>query len=290
MRKYLPLAFGLFLLTLILWAVIGGRAEASTHNPADARQLAASLSAAQPGDIINIAPSGTYGRATIARKWSPPITINAGTANVLWNIKGASGIIFNGGIVQGALGSGPAGYGISAILSDNLTFKGVVFKNNQRAIVFDRSHHFTFDGNDLSGMRIDGIDVAAGSHDFVITNNKCYAFNTGTTHPDCIQGWSRPGLIVYNGLVAGNSSTGDNQGIFFGNHIRNGINDGGFDNITIDHNYVEGLNWPRGITLADCRKCAVTNNVTKRLPGAPHVISITWPGSTGVFTGNVQGK
>lgn len=290
MRKFkLEYAFLLLMILLIVYAVFGGKAEAKTNtfNPTPAT-AAAALSAAQPGDIINLTP-GSY-RIAITRKWAPPITINAGSATVLLTYKNASGVIFNNGIAQNALGSGPAGYGISAILSDNLVFNGVVFKNNQRALVLDRSHHITVDKADLTGMRIDGIDIAAGSHDIIVSNSKCYAFNTGTTHPDCIQGWSRPGLITYNVKVLNNFSTGDNQGIFFGNHIRNGINDGGFDNIVIDSNRVEGLNWPRGITLADCRKCAVTNNVTARLPGAPHIISITWPGSTGVFTGNVQGK
>jgi len=276
------------LLTLSLALASCHPAHANTYNATPATS-AAVLSAVQSGDVINLAP-GTY-KLTFTRKFNPPITIVAPlTATMTITHKGSSGVNHQGGTVANALGTGVAGYGASVVQGDHLSFTGMLFSTNQRALVLDRSHDIVVDNNNLTKMRIDGIDIAAGSYNITVTNNKCYAFNTGTTHPDCIQGWSRPGLIVHDVLVKGNSSSGDNQGIFFGNHVRNGVDDGGFDRIVIDSNYVEGLNWPRGITLAACRKCAVTNNTTKRLPGAPHIISITWPGSTGTFTGNVQGK
>lgn len=68
-------------------------------------------------------------------------------------------------------------------------------------------------------------------------------------------------------IVENNDIDGVMQGVFFGNHVRNGVDDGGFDRVIIRNNRVR-VDHPNGIVLANGRNSVVTGNHVSTLPGA----------------------
>lgn len=226
---------------------------------------------AQPGDTVRLTP-GDYGTVTISnRQWPRAITIEAGTAQMALVIRRSSGINIRSGrfkAVPGALG-----YAAQVQMSSRISFNGSTFVDSPRALVIDRSTDLVANRLTITGMTIDGVDIAS-SQRIVITNSVCSGFNTGKAHPDCIQMWSSPTAGVTTDVtLAGNRSIGNMQGFTAFNHVRNGVDDGGFDRITIKDSVVQGL-YPQGIALYDCRKCVATGNRTSRLPGARWKVSI----------------
>jgi len=68
-------------------------------------------------------------------------------------------------------------------------------------------------------------------------------------------------------VIRGNVMEGEMQGIFLGNHVRKGVDDGGFDRITIENNEVT-VSFPQGIGLFDARDSVVRNNTVRTIPGS----------------------
>ena len=125
----------------------------------------------------------------------------------------------------------------------------------------------------MTGLSVDGIDISS-SQRVKVTYSSCTAFKTGTAHPDCVQGWSRPGKITSDVLIDRNTMDSQNtQGIFFGNHVRNGVDDGGFDRVTITNNTIRG-SYPNGIAVAACRGCVVTDNKAVTMLGSKYKVGI----------------
>jgi len=57
------------------------------------------------------------------------------------------------------------------------------------------------------------------------------------------------------------------QGIFLGNHVRAGVDDGGFDAITIERNRIE-VNVPNGIYVGSGRGVRIISNQVYTVAGA----------------------
>lgn len=240
-------------------------AAVATVTPATAQQA---IETAQPGAVIKLAP-GSYGRVMIVRKtWSRPITIDASGASLTLDIVASRGVNIRGGTFTGALGQGGEGYAVLVRQSSNVAFENVAFSSSIRGMVIDRSTDIRVTRATITTMRIDGINIAS-SQRVTITDSSCSNFNSGEAHPDCIQMWSRPDKgITQDVMLARNRSVGWMQGFTGFNHVRNGVDDGGFDRITIKDSYVASDKWPRGIYLGDCRDCVVTGNTAETLPGA----------------------
>jgi hypothetical protein len=94
-------------------------------------------------------------------------------------------------------------------------------------------------------------------------------------HPDCVQLWSRPDAPPTSDIVIRfNRAYGPTQGFSGFNHVRNGVDDGGFDRITIEGNAVDGA-FPQAISLMSGRDSAVRNNRVATYPDAPFRASST---------------
>ena len=86
-----------------------------------------------------------------------------------------------------------------------------------------------------------------------------------------------------------NRSDGESQGFAGFNHVRNGVDDGGFDRIVIKDSYIRGT-YPHGIALYDCRDCTVTDNTAVTMPTSKYKVSIAVVDCTRcVVANNVQG-
>lgn len=272
-----------FITLLALCACSPAFAKTLNATPAT---IAANISAALGGDTITLAP-GDYGRISIAnRNWSPPVTIDATNAKLLLSISGSSGIGVKGGGYSGALGAGQAGYAISVTNSHHLTFSASKISNSQRAMVIDHSHHIAITAPDMTGMIVDGIDLSSAQF-ITIDGARCTAFVTGPAHPDCIQGWSRPGGITSDVRITNSYMDSPvTQGLSFFNHIRNGVNDGGFDRISIDTATLRG-NMTNGVAMSACRACSIKNVTLITIPGSRYKMSVRVAGGSVTQSGNV---
>lgn len=166
--------------------------------------------------------------------------------------------------------SGPfgEGYGVFVVTGSDITVKGGKFQGLKNGIVLSRVEGFNLTGNTFAANRSDGINVGEGRKG-VIERNECLATRIrDKEHPDCIQLWSRPtSPPVSDVVIRGNRAEGEMQGIGLFNHTRNGVNDGGFDRITIEDNDMR-VAYPHGIALMESRNSVVRNNRVSTLPGA----------------------
>lgn len=243
----------------------------------------AALARAQGGDTIVFAP-GVYGQLTIkGRVWRRPITLRLGEAVLNLVIRDSAGVILQGGSFVNS-----AGYGALVANSRHVSFDKASFTSSHRGIVIDRSQDVEVAHSKFIGLTSDGINIAL-SQRIKVTDNLCRGFITQPpAHPDCIQGWSRPGGITSDVLIARNvMQQGTSQGIFFGNHLRNGVDDGGFDRVTIIDNIVEGRDHPQGIALYDCRDCVISNNRVSTLPGGKYKMNLVVKGGSVRQSGNM---
>ena len=220
--------------------------------------LAAALATATPGSVIAV--TGTCPATTIApATFKPAVTIDARAARFAGTLTldHVSGLAINGGTY------GPiaykAGSAITILASSFVTVQHARIADVDRGIkIGPGSFDVLIARNRFDRMRVDGVDITARR---VTVDRNVFTGSTqsGLEHPDCIQGWSRPDAIVADVTVTNNSCTGHTQGISFFNHIRAGIDDGGFDRITIRGNAVN-VTESNGIGVADCRDCIVEGN------------------------------
>lgn len=275
MLRYLVAAFALA-------SAVPTEARTMTATP---DSLVAQIKAARSGDVIALS-QGDYGRVTITdRTFEDPLIIKAGTSQFQLVLNNVSGFQLRGGIARDNIGVAINGYSVSITDSDHIIINGLSVFNSTRGIVIGRTTDFIVTHVLFDGMLVDGINIA-GSKRGVIQDIICQNANTGKEHPDCVQGWSRPGHVTQDVTVLGiRVMTAGTQGIFFGNHIRNGVDDGGFDRIRIIGNSITG-DRAQGIGLYDCRNCEISRNVVTTMPGARFRVSINTRGSTGLVMAN----
>lgn len=227
------------------------------------------LARASNGDTIRLAP-GDYGPIRLrGRNWAPAISIEAGEANLAGvKLETVTGFHWRGGHFDGGE---VRGGGFAALRNSNdvrieaATFTG--FTRN--GIAVDSSADIDIIGNKFSDSGSDGIQIGQ-SRRMTIDGNSCVAFKpTEKAHPDCIQMWSRPtspptaDIIIRNNVMNGRM-----QGISLFNHKRKGVDDGGFDRITIIGNDVAISDFYHGIVAYSCRDCLIRDNKVRTLPGA----------------------
>ncbi len=262
------------------------------------------IATARGGETI-VLPSGMTGVLTIRRKnFTPAITIDAGAATLTGIVLNqVDGVTIKGGTV---IGPGGRSYGISIRSSANIRIVDMQITGAHRGVVVNESHDIELSGLNLVGLISDGINIAL-SRRVLVKRNRCHDFRPNIAtydangkrirdgdHPDCIQAWSRPTAPPVSDItVVDNDIDGTMQGIFFGNHVRDGVDDGGFDRIVIKDNIVR-VSYPHGITLTDVRGATITGNRISTVPGAvqpnyPHrpvVARMNFRGSGIVACGN----
>lgn len=160
------------------------------------------------------------------------------------------------------------GYGLYVVGGSDITVENSRFEGLKIGLVLTRVDGFKVSGNSFTRMASDGMDYAQ-SRNGLIERNICkdMVIRDGQ-HPDCIQLWSRlPEPPVSDIIIRQNTVTGYTQGISLFNHQRNGVDDGGFDRITIEDNDI-AVQVTNGITLVNGRSSIVRNNRVRTLPGA----------------------
>jgi parallel beta-helix repeat protein len=249
------------------------------------------IASAKPGDTIKLVP-GTYAYILIKRRnWSPALTIDASGATVAGvGVVQSSGVSWIGGTIAGVVptaGAVAGGYGFVANgNSSNISVSGVHFSDFRLGVGFDQVTGGRIVGNWLTRMSSDGIDVSL-SRNIVIDRNACTEFHPAPgAHPDCIQLWSRPTVApVADITITNNSAIGEMQGISLFNHIRNGVDDGGFDRVLIRSNVVLNT-YANGIAAYDCRGCTIRENDVNSLPNYINRAQLSVSGGSGVVCGN----
>lgn len=212
------------------------------------------------------------------RKFSPAIKIDVSRISLGGVvIRNSSGIILHGGRINGP---GGRSYGINVVSSNNVRIQRMTISGAHRGIVISKSQDVAVEGNRLTGLIAEGVNIAQ-SQRVLISGNTCSDFNPTMgswsadgkriqdgDHPDCIQAWSRPESAPTSDVkVINNEMQGFMQGIFFGNHVRGGVDDGGFDRIEISNNRVH-ISLPNGVSLYSARNSKVVNNKISTVPGA----------------------
>ena len=173
------------------------------------------------------------------------------------------------------------GYGVFVIIGSDVEVTNGRFQGLKNGIVLSRVEGFKITQNQFSAMRSDGINVAE-SRRGLIEGNICGATRIrDLEHPDCIQMWSRPtSPPTADVVIRGNRAEGMTQGIGLFNHVRDGVDDGGFDRILVEDNDLT-VGYGQGIALSSGRESVVRNNRVRTFKGAKYRASInTGPGVT----------
>lgn len=252
----------------IVFAAAVGLSACSTHaatGTATPATLQSMLNSARAGDTITLA-AGDYAPVRVdSKKWSPAVTIEAGAARMTQvALNDVSGVIWRGGTFDG---KDTVRTAWSAGKSDHITVDGLKFSHYLRnGVVINESSDIRLVNNLISESGSDGFDIAL-SRRIVIDHNECRdATPTPGAHPDCIQLWSRPNAPpVADVTITNNTISGDTQGITGFNHVRGGVDDGGFDRIRVEDNHVTVKYW-HGITFYNCRSCIARRNRVDTMP------------------------
>lgn len=228
------------------------------------------INRAPAGATIELAP-GDYGKISIKGKaWSKPVTLDLKQgAKATLEVINSKGVRVTGG----TFGLTGTGYAINVRNSQNVGFANLLIKNAQRGIVIAQSQDVTVSHADIVNMTIDGINIGS-SQRVTVTDSSCRDFNTGEAHPDCIQLWSHPQRgVTQDVTLLRNRSDGNMQGFTAFNHVRKGVDDGGFDRVTIADNWVRAYR-PNGVAVYDCRNCRIENNKAVTPKGAKHNVQV----------------
>lgn len=180
----------------------------------------------------------------------------------------------------GLRGRGPAAFeeGKPFVYGDGIAF-WVLGGEDVEAIDFDlrgfkngvsigKTRRFEIAGGACSDMRSDGIQLAQCWQGRVTRNVVHASRKRDTEHPDGIQMWSRPDAPPTSDIeISENVIVGRTQGITGFNHIRDGVDDGGFDRLVIRENQI-AVEYVHALTIDSGRGLIVTDNVIRTLPGA----------------------
>lgn len=270
--------------------------------------IAATLKALPDGGALKLV--GEFPRLRIADKhWPKGITIDARGATLTdwyWNwvsgvsilggtwkpstsggyalrIDGASRITIDGAVFQGlelrAPGEPyhqPDGGGLNLSSGSDVLIQGCEFVSLRRGIALGQIDGFEITDSDFRRLLIDGIAMGNCWNGLIEDNTFSESVKLTKDHGDCVQMWSRPDhkptsdiTIRRNTIMARGQ-----QGITGFNHVRDGVNDGGFDRITISQNRIACAN-PQALALVEARNSTVISNNVRTLMGAASRASIT---------------
>lgn len=178
------------------------------------------------------------------------------------------------------------GYGVRVLRGSKVEVADGKFEGLKTGIAMTRIDGFRLTGNVFSAMRMDGLVVSL-SRNGLIEKNECRATRVREKeHPDCIQMWSRPtDPPVSDVVIRQNRIEGATQGIGLHNSVRDGVDDGGFDRITIEDNIIR-VSRANAISLKNARDSTIRNNQVSTYPGAQFRASIRASGPSVTICGN----
>jgi hypothetical protein len=249
--------------------------------------LQALLDNAAPATVIQLAPGDYPAIRVRQRDWSPAVTVEAGSARLRGVvISDVAGFSWRGGFFDG---ENVDRNGINVIRGQRLSIEKASFTRYLRnGIGLSEVSDARMIGNSFDQMGSDGIDIAL-SRRILVDGTRCHDFKpTPGAHADCIQLWSRPtapptaDIIVINTVAAG-----DMQGVTAFNHVRDGVDDGGFDRIIFANNDIR-ITYAQAVSLYDCRNCIARDNFVDTWPQAHHRARVVVGGNGSVMQcGNV---
>ena len=261
--------------------------------------LAAALPALKSGAVVTL-PPGRHDTIEISKQhFDPPVTIDAGNAEVAGvRIMDSSGIVWRGGIITAPGGRDartPAGYAVNVRRSQNIGFDGGTMTGALRGMVFANSRGLSVRNVNFTRLRSDGIDMA-GVRDVRIENNRFSDFApikaTGSKtdgtwkdgdHPDAIQFWTTSVTPKNSDIVIrGNRIEGITQGINFFGPVREGNS-----RVTIENNDLR-VSYPPAITLYSCTDCRIRFNTARPFGASKHKANIRTENSTAEMCGNIM--
>ena len=224
-----------------------------------AATLAASVKAAKPGDVL--ACEGLFPRLTLGRV-PEGITLTGGTwaglrADALRGVT-LRDMVFRDGTV-----------GLKSVGSVGVRLEGCTFLDLDRGASFGSGEDLEIVACAAQRMRIDAFDFGECRRWAV---RRCAVLGAvtqpGGAHPDAIQGWSRPtSAPAADIVIEDNLIEGECQGIGLFNHVRGGVDDGGFDRVSIRRNRIVAGR-PMGIAALDVRGLDLTDNRVSTAAGA----------------------
>jgi hypothetical protein len=243
------------------------------------------IAALQPGATVRL-PAGPVAALVLrGRRFDPPVTVLADGATVQGIVLAdVQGLRWRGGTIVSAEGLQPSttmqGYAVNIRQSRDISIEGATLTSAVRGVVLAQSDGIALRRLMLTGLRSDGINIAL-SRRVLVEDVTCSDFVPiariddaagkmikDGDHPDCIQAWSRPSDPPSADITIRRvKARGPMQGIFLGNHVRNGIDDGGFDRVLIEDNDIE-VAFPNGIRIDGGRNSIVRNNRVATPPGA----------------------
>lgn len=217
-----------------------------------------------------------------------------------------SGVVLRGGdatgdtftdcdniLIVGRGYTGATGSGLLFVRCRDVRVIDCDFEGFGRGVVFSMCTGFTVVANRFRALKIDGVNIAQ-SWRGVVADNDFTDPDTGEAHPDAVQLWSRPTMRLADKSIVPAPPTSDiviarnrvrgmlTQGVTAFNHIRDGVDDGGFDRITITANEI-AVGMPQALAIYAGRDCIVTDNRVSTLDGSDWRASINLKGCTGLL-------
>lgn len=261
--------------------------------------LAVAFPALKPGAVVTLSPGRYPLVAIVDRHFSPPVTIEAGTAEIAGvSISNSSGIVWRGGTITapaGPVSRTPAGYGVNIRRSQDIAFDGGTITGAMRGMVMANSRGISVRNVNFTDLRSDGIDMA-GVSNIRIENNRFGGFapvkatglkSDGTwkdgDHPDAIQGWTTAITPTNSDVtIRGNRIEGITQGINFFGPMRDG-----YSRIVIENNDLR-ISYPPAITLYSCTDCKIRFNTVRPFGDSKRKANIRTENSTAEMCGNTM--
>lgn len=186
----------------------------------------------------------------------------------------------------------PNGTGLKILGGEDLLIQDNVFESYKEGIALSRVTGFDIRGCAFSRMRSDGMTIGE-SRQGLIEGNRFHGTKIlKDEHPDFIQLYSRPTSPPTSDIIIRrNRGIGPSQGICGFNHERKGVDDGGFDRIVIEDNYL-CCGFPHGIALVSARDSHILNNYIETYPLSKYRASINAEGvmRSGNFVAAGAGK
>lgn len=162
----------------------------------------------------------------------------------------------------------PDGYGLFVNGGTEIRVEDCAFHSYRTGLVLNRVEGFSVARSGFARMRSDGITIGESRRGVVA---RCLFHGTritGEEHPDAVQLYSRPtSAPTADIIIEGNTVIGETQGFSGFNHVRDGVNDGGFDRIRILDNDLT-VGFPHAIALVEARDSEVRGNRVSTYPTA----------------------
>jgi hypothetical protein len=259
---------------------------------------------ANPPADSKITLTGDCPSISIARNFSPPITIDASKAVVHGlRIVGGGGVIWIGGVLESQDGEnipGSRGYGALVKNAENVTIDGVRFINTNKALIVDKAANFTVRNSrfEIGGDAV----VANGGSNLEFSKNtviqvsmkeseclKSEKIKYGLPRKACeaqgggwTDGWHQDAFQFRDGIkgltIVGNVVRNTQQGI----GQMDARNDAPVTDVLIDGNDVE-ITGLHSITMNMASNVRISNNRVRQMTGKRTVIR---PGVGAIVCGN----